>query len=237
MNKIIQGLWIGNRLSAMEQLCPASFMCHGHEFHLYTYGDVENAPPGTILKDAETILPAAMIFQYKKHKSYAAFANYFRYKLLLEKGGWWVDMDMVCLRPFDFEEEYVFSSEINKGRILVNIGAIKVPPHSQLAKTNWEVCCSKSRHKLAWGETGPRLMYATVRQLRLTKYVKPVITFCPVHYEHWSSVLDPDVELDFEDDRIYAIHLWNEMWRRAGKDKDAKYHPHCIYEQLRARYL
>lgn len=144
---------------------------------------------------------------------------------------------MACLRPFDFEAEYVFSSEINKGRIRINGGAIKVPPQSQLAKTNWEVCCSKSPHKLAWGETGPRLMHATIKRLQLTKYVLPVIAFCPIHYEHWSSVLNPAVELNFEDDRIYAVHLWNEMWRRAGRDKDASYPPQCIYEPLKRRYL
>ncbi len=35
------------------------------------------------------------------------FANFFRYKLLLEKGGWFVDSDTICMRPFDFDNEYV----------------------------------------------------------------------------------------------------------------------------------
>ena len=29
-----------------------------------------------------------------------------------------------------------------------------------------------------------------------------------------------------------AVHLWNEMWRRAGRDKDSSYHPACLFEQL-----
>ncbi len=47
-NKIVQGLWIGNKLSLLEQLSLKSFMANGHEYHLYIYDDVENIPEGTI---------------------------------------------------------------------------------------------------------------------------------------------------------------------------------------------
>src|SRR5437870_1345057 len=101
-NKIVQGLWIGPELSVMEQLSVASFMRNGHEYHLYVYDDVKNIPAGTVIKDASEILPASRIFQYKHFPTYAGFSNFFRYKLLLERGGWWIDTDTVCLKPFDF---------------------------------------------------------------------------------------------------------------------------------------
>jgi len=82
---IIQSLWIGESLSNMEKLCISSFLKNGHPFHLYVYDEVKGVPEGTILKDASKILPPNMIFKYKDHDSYAAFANLFRYKLLLEK--------------------------------------------------------------------------------------------------------------------------------------------------------
>ena len=115
MNEIIQGLWIGSQLSVMEQLSIASFLQNGHEYHLYVYDEPKNIPAGTLVKDATEILRASSIFQYKQCPSYAGFSNFFRYKLLLERGGWWVDTDTVCLKPFDFPEQYVFSSEISKG--------------------------------------------------------------------------------------------------------------------------
>jgi mannosyltransferase OCH1-like enzyme len=115
-NKIVQGLWIGSELSAMEEMSIASFLMNGHEYHLYVYQDVENVPTGTVVKDASEVLPSSMIFQYRDFNSYAGFSNFFRYKLLLERGGWWVDTDMICLQPFDFTDEYVFSSEISEGR-------------------------------------------------------------------------------------------------------------------------
>ncbi|MCI0557088.1 MAG: hypothetical protein MN733_01225, partial [Nitrososphaera sp.] len=100
MNKIIQGLWIGPELSVMEQLSIASFLLNGHEYHLYLYDELENIPFGTLIKDASEILPSSSIFQYKRRPTYAGFANFFRYKLLLERGGWWADTDTICLKPF-----------------------------------------------------------------------------------------------------------------------------------------
>jgi hypothetical protein len=89
MNRIVQGLWIGPELSVMEQLSIASFLRNGHEYHLYVYGEVKNIPMGTRVKDGdEEILPVSMIFQYRREKSYSAFSNFFRYRLLLERGGW-----------------------------------------------------------------------------------------------------------------------------------------------------
>ncbi|HEX3142802.1 MAG TPA: hypothetical protein VHQ64_02450, partial [Pyrinomonadaceae bacterium] len=35
----------------------------------------------------------------------------------------------------------------------------------------------------------------------------------------------------------YAIHLWNSYWQFAPQDKNADYHPDCIYEQLKRKYL
>ena len=115
MNEIIQGLWVGPELSVMEQLSVSSFLRHGHQYHLYVYDDVKNIPAGTVIKDGNEILSASRIFQYKQQASYSGFSNFFRYKLLLERGGWWVDTDTVCLKPFDFSEEYVFSSEMGTG--------------------------------------------------------------------------------------------------------------------------
>src|SRR6266576_4985185 len=119
MNEIIQGLWIGPELSVMEQLSIDSFMRNGHEYHLYIYDEPKNVPVGAVIKDANEILPAASVFQYKQYPSYSGFSNFFRYKLLLERGGWWVDTDVICLRAFDFPETQVFASEVCRGEEVV----------------------------------------------------------------------------------------------------------------------
>lgn len=237
LNKTIQGLWIGPELSLMEQLSIFSFLQNGHDYHLYVYDEVKNIPAGTVIRDANEILPAARIFQYKHRPSYAGFANHFRYKLLLEQGGWWADTDTVCLKAFDFPDEYVFSSEINhRGVEVVASGIIKVPAGSSIMAYAWKVCESKNPNRLVWGETGPKLMAKAVRKFSLKGYKKGSRVFCPVDYEEWQTVLQPDVVLSL-DDRTFAIHLWNEMWRLAGQDKNAQYHERCLYEKLKRTYL
>jgi mannosyltransferase OCH1-like enzyme len=235
-NQAIQGLWIGSELSRMERLSISSFLKNGHDYHLYVYDEVRNVPAGTIIRNGNEILPADRIFQYKHRPSYAGFSNFFRYKLLLERGGWWADTDTVCLKAFDFLEEYVFSSEINhRGVEVVNAGIIKAPAGSRIMNYAWEVCQNKNLNRLVWGETGPKLMAKAVRKFSLKTFKKSAKVFCPVNYADWQKVLDPD--FDVSDDGTFAIHLWNEMWRVAGQDKNAEYDQNCLYEKLKRTYL
>ncbi len=126
-------------MSAMERLSIASFLANGHAYHLYVYDEVKRIPEGTVVRDADEILPSSSIFQYSQTKSYAGFANFFRYKLLLEKGGWWVDSDIVCLKPFSFRAKYVFASETNgEGRQVATSGVIKAPASSEAMTHAWQ---------------------------------------------------------------------------------------------------
>lgn len=236
MAGIIQSLWIGPRLSAMERLSISSFLRHGHPFHLYAYEEVEGVPPGTTILDGNRVLPACRIFTYKEQQSYAGFANFFRYKLLLEQGGWWVDADMVCLRPFDFAGEYVFSSEGINGRQLVNVGALKVPAGSAVMRYAWDACQQMDPAELKWSQCGPGLARQAIEACALEAYVEPPEVFCPVHFSEWESMLDASRETHFGES-TRGIHLWNELWRRAGRDKDGRYPSGCLYERLKQRYL
>lgn len=236
MNETIQGLWVGPTLSVMERLSIASFLQNGHDYHLYVYDDLKNIPVGTAVKDANEILPSSSIFQYKQTPSYAGFSNFFRYKLLLERGGWWADTDTICLKEFDFGEEYVFSSEMDHGLEVINSGILKAPAGSEVMAYAWRVCQTKDPDRLVWGETGPRLIAEAVREYSLESYTKRHNVFCPIGYSEWQMVLEPDVEAAPGNDS-YAIHLWNEKWRSAGRDKNAKYHQDCLYERLKRRYL
>src|SRR5215207_9094142 len=227
-DRIVQGLWIGPELSVMERLSAASFMAHGHEYHLYVYDDVRRVPAGVRLRDANEILPASMIFQYSHSKSYAGFANHFRYQLLLDKGGWWADTDVVCLKPFAFPGEYVFSSEEHKGAPFANNGVMKAPAGSELLAHLCGVCRAKDPAELLWGETGPKLLNEAVKSFALEQYVEQPRVFCPFGYLEWEAALDPDARPAF-DESTRAVHLWNEMWRRAGRDKDGRHHPGCLY--------
>lgn len=233
---MVQGLWVGSHLSKMERLSIQSFIDNGHLYHLYAYRRVDNVPGGATILDGNEILPESEIFQYEQHRSYSAFSNVFRYKLLLERGGWWVDTDMVCLKPFDFPDAYVFSSELAIDRQVINVGALKVPAGCDLMRNMFEESISRDRARLAWGEIGPKLFDKTVRDCGLEGYAQPHWAFCRLGHKDWEHMLNPDSEWELKGDE-FGLHLWNEKWRRAGADKDADYEPACLYERLKRRYL
>ncbi len=237
MDHLIQTLWIGARLSTMEQLSIRSFLNHGHEYHLYVYEEVEGVPPGTIIKDARDILPDNLIFQYGGSGSYAGFSNFFRYRLLLEKGGWWVDTDVVCVRPFIFDTSHVLATERDpRGREFVTSGIIRAPRGSELMQRAWEICQSKDRQQLRWGETGPVLMHHLAMRHSFMPFAQAPEVFCPIDPSNWIDAIMPHRIVDFED-HTYGIHLWNELWRRHGIDKDEIYAPACLYEVMKKQHL
>jgi hypothetical protein len=237
MNEAIQGLWVGPRLSTMERLSISSFLANGHEYHLYVYDDVDGVPKGTILKDAAEILPSSRIFQYRDRPSYAGFSNFFRYKLLLERGGWWMDTDVVCLKPFSFDSEYVFAGERDSNaRECAGSGVIKAPAGSELMKHAWQTCQAKKPEEIKWGETGPILMHALVMRHSLYDHMRSADVFCPIDPEQWFAALIPGKCKEFGADTV-AVHLWNELWRLWTLDKDEIYAPSCLYERLKLQYL
>lgn len=235
MSDVIQTLWIGPALSSMERLSLRSFLANGHEVELYTYGDVAGVPRGTTVRDGNEVLPSSRVFQYRDFPSYSGFSNYFRYRLLLLRGGWWIDTDMICLRPLsDLGGEHVFASERHEGTTYISSGLIKAPAGSAAMEWAWNSCDARDPTTIRWGETGPRLLAEAVTRFGLESSVQPVESFCPIGYAEWERLLDPDAPP--LEGAPHAVHLWNEMWRRAGRDKDARYDSRCLYERLRQQY-
>ena len=253
MSNIIQTLWIGDTLSSMELLSLNSFVKNDMEIHLYCYEDIKNVPNGVVIKDGRDILPKEDIFAYQVGDgkgSYSAFSNYFRYKLLHERGGWWVDTDMVCLQPWNFEDDYVFCSEENyeTGLSFLNTGAIKCPKGSELMEYCYNICLQQDKQTLEWGTVGPKLLHTAVHTLKYTDFVKPVHYFSIIApFRSQLFVIPEDCGLYGVDTlikliltpgkKVYGLHLWNEAWRRIGINKNDIHPETSIYEQLKAKYV
>ena len=226
----IRGLWVGSRLSPLEQLSIQSFLRNGHPFILYTYEDVANVPEGTLIYDANEILPQSE-FDYTKFSSLGAFSDFFRHKMLLEKGGWWVDVDTVCVRPFRFDTPYVFSSEATSTGTHTNSGNIKVPANSDIEKYIWGECLKVDPSSIKWGAVGPALVSRAVEKFGLQEYVQPPVVFCPVPWWDVKTLVDPSTDFKIEEE-TNAVHLWGEMWNRRQVDK-TKFPTGSPYEILR----
>jgi hypothetical protein len=243
----IQMLWVEGRLSRLERLSLASFLACGHPVDLYTYGLDNDPPPGVRVLDAGNILPRSKCFRDKTTEGYgslATFSNLFRFTLLYEHGGIWCDADTVCLKPLSFAEgmpmffssEHAMEQAHGKSRILAktNCGAIKVPPRHQVM----EICLEKYHRldldKKQWGEAGPGVVRSAVEEAEATQYVLRPEIFCPVPWWETTSLLFGAATIA---PHAYAIHFWNEIFRRNFFDKDARYDRYSVYERLCRHYL
>jgi hypothetical protein len=235
-NDVFQSLWLGARLSMMERLSIESFLKAGAEYHLYSYDRIENVPRGAVVREAREILPADEIFVYRHgfgKGSPACFSDMFRYKLLLEKGGWWVDTDVVCLRPFGFASDCVVGNHRVNDEERVNGAVIRMPAGSPVARYCYEACCRVDRKRTRWGEIGPQLLQQALQTLGMSDCILPTAVFYPIDY--WR------IEQFFENRELpaesVAVHLWHAIWRSRGIDPDGWFPPECIYEQMRRRFI
>ena len=203
-----------------EKLCARSFIDNGHEFHLYIYGDVGGIPEGVTVKDGNEILPEKHIFQ-DKSITYGTFADWFRYALLLKKGGCWVDMDMVCIKPFDFDSEIFFGSTLDYYLNCV----FGLPAGHPLAAAMEKRCREYPNKKNAsWTQVaGPIVFTKYIRQFGLEKYVKPSVYFSPWCWLNWGVAFDRTFcEGIHLHPNTYAVHLYNEMGRHVKLNKNAE---------------
>lgn len=226
----IQSLWIGGELSLFEWMSIASFIKNGHDYYLYAYKNIK-VPQGAVLKDADRIIPKKNIFRNEIwSKSYTQFANIFRYKLLLEKGGWWCDTDVVCLKRFDFKKKYVFGYQDE--RLICN-AIIFCYPHSKLMAELYSK--SKKIGKTSeWGVTGPELLTKTVKTLKLTRYAKNREVFYPIFPLELPIIFKPNKKMP---KNSYTFHLWNDIIRMTSVDKNCIYPKNTIIGKLQKIYL
>ena len=243
----VQTLWVGDSLSELENLCITSYIKQGYDFHLYAYGDIKNVPEDCIILDANSILDESEIFCYNSGAgkgSVSAFSNLFRYKLLYDEGGIWTDTDVICLNRFPDEDEYIFASEkdssVDGENIICSSNFIKAPKGSNFAKYCYDKAASVDRETLQWGTIGPRLVGESVAHHGLSDFV---LSFKKFNHVPWYNaevffIDEPsDVGQLIYDSVIgdaYCIHLWNEVWRRNGIDKNSKFPKSCFFEVLKS---
>ena len=264
-NRIVQGLWVGGRLSTLERLCVRSYCAHGHEFHLYHYDALENVPrvDGLRLMNAEEILPRTAIFRHRTGViSY--FADHFRYVLLHKRGGWWADMDTVCVRPLDLSAEIVFQHDFTP-QCLFN-GMLKFPQGHALTAaladayedinrilpwdSGWIAFKKLKRRVMFWRDTKRHIRYwhaggmagltPAVKYFGLEKYTLPLSFFHLPDNPLGRAVVesagrDFDGILSGHPD-LRCIHLCNSHLHIHGVDKDGDYPADSLYEVLKRRY-
>ena len=248
-NLVVQGFWQGD-FTTMERLCVKSFMAAGHSFELYSYEKLKGVPGGVVLRDAAEILPESEMATFR---CAAQFSDWFRIKLLLDKGGWHTDLDNVLLKPLDFTSDLIFYRDHDEDTISLALAKASAgAPFLQHCHNYINALTFDERSRLSWQAIGSDFILGAVEYFNLNEFAQPGRIFDPIHHEYVRELVDPAVEFDLAD--AYSIHLFHAAWnggpvdstgvgfdlgrRLWGQrlDTDAEYHPDCLYEKLKRRF-
>jgi SAM-dependent methyltransferase len=185
---VFSGFWHGPDLGALRRACLHSFVRMGHSFQLFTYQPLD-VPDGVLLRDANEIIPFDEVFYYDNPETGTAdigpFSDVFRFKLLSERGGWWSDVDTICLSPDIPSVTSAWAQELpEKKGVHVGTSQIALPAKSSLSVELYERCLKLSRTTFSPREAlGPRLISSVIRErgLPLDMFGR-VDTFYPVRW-------------------------------------------------------
>ena len=211
-----QSFWLGESLPPCGKLCVKSFIDHGHEYDLYSYDSVA-VPDGVRVFDANEILPRSEIFFYRQGEgrgSVAGFTNMFRYRLLMLRGGWWVDTDVLCLSSKVPEGEIFMERESED---LICNAVIKFPVGHAFVQALYEKSREEGKN-LKWGQTGPGLITALAKRTGMLERTGLQEQAYPIHWEEASlpvTALGRSATYERTQSASF-LHLWNEIFRRKG---------------------
>lgn len=235
-------LWIGGSLSWMEQLCLKSFVDRGQPITLFSYEPIPNVPAGVTLRDGREVLETDDFLKYEKKDSYALFADLFRLHMIARNHGMiWVDTDVYCLRPMNYDEDHVMGFEL-PGGARVNNAVLGLPADGALLRAMLDYTADvyaippfvKGRlqddyraaakrgepvpvSQQPWGVWGPMMITHFTHDLGLADKVQPLDAFYPITFPDRLKFLRPaEVAEGMITPRTTALHLWASNKRELG---------------------
>jgi hypothetical protein len=244
--RVLNSVWVGETLGPLEQLCIRSGLAAGHSFHVYSYEPdrLRGAPPGTEIRDAAEVMPRERMTAYAECNSFVLGSNFWRYEMLRQGRGYWVDLDLLLLRPLDLDQDYVFGRE-REGSI--NTAVMLAPPDSALVRDLVEFPKAMRRppwfgarrsfnyyvrrlsqgplglEDLPWGTYGPQMLSYFVRKHGLERFAAAPEVFYPVSWHNARLLYEPAEKVDaLLTERTYAIHLYNSQLRELAKNPPPK---------------
>jgi hypothetical protein len=184
---LFQGFWHGPPLGPLLRACLSSFIEMGHRFDLYTYEKVA-VPRGISLRDANEIIAKSEIFYWTNpltgKSEISPFSDLFRFKLLSERGGWWSDVDAICLSdniPAVSQAWAQEKPEREPGAI--GSSQIAFTAEDPIVVELYRRCLEEYRASTLRHELGPDLISTLVRERNLpTDVFGTADTFYPIRW-------------------------------------------------------
>lgn len=258
----IGALWIGGRLSYLEQLCLKSFVDAGQAITLYTYEGVSNAPEGVEIADAARVLPQGGFLRHARTGSPALHSDLFRYHLLAQNDRMiWADTDAYCLRPFTTPNGHFYAWESEHG---LNGGVLGLPRDSdtlgallkftadEFAIPPWFSAAEQDRLRALrdagtpvhaaeqpWGVWGPAALTHFLKATGEVRHALPREALYPFHYRDRRHMLRPGVRMeDYVTPESYSIHFYGRRMRARllSAEPGAVPKPRSVIGQLLQRH-
>jgi len=200
----VRSFWLGDRLPPLVRACLGSFVRMGHRVELHSYQSLD-VPDGVTLADAARILPAGALAPFRGH--IAAFADLFRYQLLHERGGWWVDTDVYCLTATLPAVERAWAPEAN-GRI--NNAILKFPAGDPDCGRLLRLARERATEPNQWDALGPALVTEVLGQPLDPSHGGNRVEFYPLHWleAHYIWLPEYRVEVEARLEGGVFLHLW-----------------------------
>lgn len=238
----IGSLWIDGPLSWIERASIASFLDLGHDYVLYTYGQIENAPPGTRIEDARSVWPNDDIILHSRAQSPAIHADVFRAVMVRQTGRVWTDTDIIALRPFPAALDWFIGHE-RMDRPFLGNAVMGFPRQSRTMQDLWAFLTgdypippwfnARGRHALEenrangipvnlgdypWGTTGPVALTHFAQATGEFHLAQPQATFFPVTFQQRKALTHPALADTLDDllnrEQSLCLHLYSRWLRK-----------------------
>ena len=146
-------------------------------------------------------------------------------------------MDNVCLKPFDFAPGELMIAGTELAGCTNSI--IVSPPNHPLMKEMEKICAqTPNKQGAPFGSIGgPTALADTVKRMGLSAAITPFYYFRVFSAANWYMSFDKTFAAnDGFLNACYSIHLYNEMLRGVGLDKNAEFDSMSLFEQLKAKH-
>jgi tetratricopeptide (TPR) repeat protein len=230
----IHCFWSDALLSGLSYLSLQSMIRQGHPVTLYTYDDVAVmqalVPSGVMVVDAGSVVLTSTYHHALVHSEIRYFSDIFRYAALQEFGGWWLDTDIILVKPLDFASEHVFSTQwsgVENGHVCVG-GAMRAPKGSLHMANLYALSLQRllGERRVEYGAVGPLLLseYLLLSDdEKLRSSILPPTAFNAIDWCEVDLLVSESRE-GFEilsDPRVTGVHLWGKVWAERGLRLDA----------------
>ena len=214
--------WHGPPLARLDLACLLSFVAAGFRVTVYGYEVVNGLPEGVAFRNASDVVDRKFLdaFIVNGKPSLSHFSDLFRYRLFASQSAAWVDMDLLCLGPFEIPAGSNFMAKESATSISSSVLRI-TRDQPELARLVREAEAFGNGQDFKWGSTGPAL---------LTKVFGPAVLelafdpgrFFPIGWDDWWKPFTPSARSDCDEACADAsgIHLWNNIVDRSGYWKD-----------------